>query len=553
MSIKPISYSIFFLLLFSLFSCQQATDEKVDLIVHNATVYTVDKGFTKAEAFAIQDGKFIAVGTSKDILDNYQSEQKLDARRLSIFPGFYDAHAHFYGLSEDLAQVDLRQTQSMGEVIERLNKHIEANPDQEWIIGRGWDQNLWGYEDLPTNDSLNAAFPDKKIALIRIDAHALLVNDKSLKAANFTPETEIPGGVLVKKNGRLTGMLLEAAKDKLLAFVPKPSEAKMREQLLKAQEVCFEQGITSLSDAGLDKEIVELYRKMQEEGTLKIRINAMLNPTKENKAFYLPKGPVSTDRLTVRCFKFYADGALGSRGAYLLEPYADAPETRGVLRIDSATFAEEIKELHEKGFQVATHCIGDGANRVVLNAYAEVLKIDNDKRWRIEHAQVVHPQDFDTFQRYRILPSVQPTHAISDMEWADERLGEERLKNAYAFQDLYELNDLIVFGTDFPVEEPNQIYTFHAATARQNAYHKPAEGFLPENAVEPRTAIRAMTHWPAFAAFEEDKKGTIEPGKLADFVILDTDIMDTDKRLLRNTRVVQTFINGESVYSGEGM
>lgn len=540
-------------LILGIFTACEEQPTEVDLIVHNAVVYTADKSFSKAEAFAIQDGKFVEIGSSDAILGKYKAALVLNARRRSVFPGFYDAHAHFYGLGEDLEQIDLRKTKSMADVISAIQEHIDANPAQDWILGIGWDQNQWGYTDLPTNDSINAAFPDKKIALTRIDAHALLASDAALKAAGFTSETKIPGGVLVEKDGKLTGMLLEEAKEKLLESVPAPDEAKMRKRLLAAQEVCFENGLTSVSDAGLDKEVVLLMKKMQEEGQLKIRINAMLTPTEENKAYFLEQGPIVTDRLTVRSFKFYADGALGSRGAYLLEPYSDAPDTRGILRLDTASFMADLKALKEKGFQAATHCIGDGANRFVLEAYSKVLEPGNDDRWRIEHAQVVQPEELDLFQRYRVIPSVQPTHAISDMNWADERLG-DRIKYAYAFQQLYEQNNMIAFGTDFPVELPNPIHTFHAAIARQDAFHRPAEGFQIENAVEPRTAIRAMTEWAAFAAFEEKQKGTIEVGKVADFVVLDTDIIDTDKRLLRNTMIVQTFLNGEQVFTlEEGM
>ncbi|MGF1532162.1 MAG: amidohydrolase [Bernardetiaceae bacterium] len=535
----------------ALMGCQPGK-EPVDLIVHNAIVYTVDKSFAKAEAFAVKDGKFVEVGKSDDILNKYESEKIFNARRLSILPGFNDAHAHFYGLGEDLDLIDLRTANSMDDVITQIRQRLEEQPELDWIMGRGWDQNQWGESDLPTNEAINAAFPDKKIALIRIDAHALLASQAALDAAGIDPNTEIPGGLIVKKNGQLTGMLLEAAKEHLLRAIPQPEETLLRQRLLAAQKVCFEHGITSISDAGISKDMALLMQKMYQEGQLKLRINAMLSPTEENKAYFLEKGPIQDDRFTVRSFKFYADGALGSRGAYLLEPYSDAPETRGLFLLDSAAFLKDLRLLKEKGFQVATHCIGDGTNRKVLQLYAQVLEVDNDNRWRIEHAQVVHPDDLLMFQRYRIIPSVQPTHAISDMEWATKRLGEQRIKHAYAFQQLYEQNNFIVFGTDFPVEAPNPIHTFHAATARQNARHQPAEGFQPENAVNTRTAIRAMTQWPAHAAFEEAQKGTIEAGKVADFVILDTDILDTDKRLLRNTLVLITFLNGEQVFSLEG-
>jgi predicted amidohydrolase YtcJ len=537
--------------LFSFCTEKEKPKENVDLIIHNATIYTVDSSFNQVGSFAVKDGKFHAVGTSKEILEKYQSDsnQVIDMNSQPVYPGFIDAHAHFMGFAKSLEDLALWGTKSMAEVISRAKEYRKKYPNKKWIVGRGWDQNAWGYTELPTRDSLDMAFGDIPVFLVRIDGHAALVNQKAIEISGLTNETKVSGGEVKVKDGKLTGILLEdPAMNLVTKDIPQPSDDELERLILEAQKRCLAEGITSLADAGLEKEEVQFFDKMHQEDKLKIGIYAMLNPTEANFEAYLEKGKYKTERLDVRSFKVYADGALGSRGAYLLEPYSDMPSTQGILINTPENLKALIKKVSKGGFQVNTHCIGDGSSRLVLDIYANELKGSNDKRWRIEHAQVVHKDDIANFGKYNIIPSVQPTHCTSDMFWADERLGEERVKVAYAFKDLYLQNNMIALGTDFPVEFTSQIYTFYSATLRQDSEGNPKNGFQMENVLSPETTLRGMTVWAAFANFQEKERGSIEVGKSADFIILDTDIMKIKTKELRNTKVKQTYIRGEKLF-----
>lgn len=536
-----------FSLFFVLISCNKK--EKVDLIVHNAVVYTVDSAFQKAEALAIKDGKFVAIGKNKEILEKYEAENTVDIQQRTIFPGFYDAHCHFAGLGTLSQQADLVGAKSFGQIISRLKKFNKQNPNKKWILGRGWDQNLWEKKEFPEKTKLDSMFPEKPVFLERVDGHAVLVNQKALDLAGITAQTKIDGGSVVLKNGKPTGVLIDNAVTLVQKVIPPPSVEELKEMLLYAQNLCFAKGLTTVVDAGLDKNVILMIDSLQKTKDLKIGVYAMLNPTQENKDYFLKKGIYQTEKLQVRSFKIYADGALGSRGALLLKPYTDDPKTQGLILTPAEVIDNLLKEIYEGGYQANTHCIGDSANRLVLDLYGKYLKGSNDKRWRIEHAQVVEPRELIKFKQFSVIPSVQPTHATSDMAWAITRLGENRIKNAYAYQSLLEQNGLIAFGTDFPVEDLNPIYTFHAATARRDASHSPDNGFQMENALSAKNTLQAMTIWAAYSVFEEKQKGSIEIGKQADFVVLDTDLMETDFRLLRLTRVLNTFVAGEKVFS----
>lgn len=536
-----------FLLFFSLVSCNKK--EKVDLIVHNAVIYTVDSAFQKAEALAIKDGKFVAIGKNQEILDQYESETVVDIQQRTIFPGFYDAHCHFAGLGNLSQQVDLVGAKSFGQIISRLKKYNKQNPNKKWLLGRGWDQNLWEKKEFPEKTKLDSMFPEKPVFLERIDGHAVLVNQKALDLAGITAQTKIDGGSVVLKNGKPTGVLIDNAVTLVQKIIPPPSAEELKEMLLYAQNLCFSKGLTSVVDAGLDKNVILMIDSLQKTKDLKIGVYAMLNPTQENKDYFLKKGIYQTEKLQVRSFKIYADGALGSRGALLLKPYSDDPKAQGLMLTPADKMDQLFKEIYEGGYQANTHCIGDSANRLVLDLYGKYLKGTNDRRWRIEHAQVVEPRELMKFKQFNVIPSVQPTHCTSDMAWAVERLGQNRIKNAYAYQSLLEQNGMIAFGTDFPVEDVNPIYTFHAATARRDASHSPDNGFQMENAISAQNTLKAMTIWAAYSVFEEKQKGSIEIGKQADFVVLDTDLIETDFRLLRLTRVLNTFVAGEKVFS----
>lgn len=524
-----------------------SSKKQVDQIFLHGKIYTVDSAFSVAEAMAVSDGKFVAVGTDKEILEQYTADTTIDLQQAPVYPGFLDAHCHFYGYGTGLQTVDLVGCKSPDEMLQRV-KDFAKTSTSTWILGRGWDQNAWANKSFPTNDSLNALFPDRPVVLTRVDGHAALANAAALNLARITPETQLVGGLVEVKKGKCTGILVDNAVDLVTQVIPQKTAAEIEQALLVAEKNCFAVGLTTVDDAGLEGNIVRAIDSLQKAGSLQMRIYAMLAPTQENKERYFRIGPYKTDRLNVRSFKIYADGALGSRGACLLHPYKDQANNSGFLLQTPLYFDTIAAECAKYGFQMNTHCIGDSANRYLLSTYAKVLKGKNDLRWRIEHAQVVTAMDKAAFGQYSIIPSVQPTHATSDMYWAGDRLGAERLKTAYAYKELLEQNGLIANGSDFPVESINPLYGFYAAVARKDAASFPKGGFQVENALTREQALRGMTIWAAYSNFEEAEKGSIEAGKLADFVILEKDILKVPIRESRDTKVLATYLGGKKVY-----
>ncbi|TGE08542.1 amidohydrolase [Hymenobacter fodinae] len=536
-------------LLGSVAGCQTTSRQAADLIVYNATVYTVDSAFSKAQAFAVKDGKFVGVGSADDIRGKFQAEKEVDAQGQFVYPGFYDAHCHFYRYALGLRDADLVGTESWGAVVQKLQAQRQQYPQAAWITGRGWDQNDWPSKQFPTKDTLDALFPNTPVFIVRVDGHAALVNQKALDLAGVTKNTPISGGTIARDaRGNLTGLLVDNAVRLVSGKIPEPTAAEAEAALLQAQKNCVAVGLTSLADAGLEKANVDRLDALQQQGKLKVRLYTMLAPTKENLDFYLKNGPVFKDRLTVCSFKVYADGALGSRGACLVHPYTDKPKETGFLLSSVADYRKLAQQLAASKFQMNTHAIGDSSNRLLLDIYGEALKGQKDRRWRIEHAQIVSKADVAKFGQYGIVPSVQPTHATSDMYWAGERLGQERLKTAYAFNDLRKQYGQVALGSDFPVEDINPLYGFHSAVARQDAKNYPAQGFQMENALSRPDALRGMTTWAAHAAFEDKQKGSIKPGMAADFVVLGLDLLEAPKEQLRNAKVQQTWIAGEQVF-----
>ena len=521
--------------------------EEVDLIIKNAKIYTVDKNFSIMDEIAIKDGKVIAIGNASQILDNYKSDNILNAKAKPVFPGFIDSHCHFYGYGLSLQQIDLTGTSSFDEVVTKLIS-IEAKSDG-WIIGRGWDQNDWETQEFPDKTILDSLFPNTPVFIKRIDGHAALVNQKALEIAGITINTQVKGGVISKKEKEITGILLDNAIDLVSIKIPLPSSQLRAKALMDAEKACLSVGLTTVDEAGLNKDIITLIDSMHNNLSLKIRIYAMLNPTDENFSYFEDTGIIEKDKLTIRSFKLYADGALGSRGAALLDPYSDDNTNHGLFLNTPEYISSNAKRIYDMGFQLNTHCIGDAANRMVLNIYGDQLKGNNNNRWRIEHAQVIHPNDLNLFGKFNIIPSVQPTHATSDMYWAEDRLGKHRMASAYAYKQLMGQNNLIVNGSDFPVESINPLYGFYAAISRMDLHGYPENGFQAENALSRQEALKAMTIWAAYANFEENQKGSLEPGKYADFVILEKDIIEIPLKEIPKVKVLKTFINGELVFA----
>lgn len=534
------------LLVVFFYACKQK-EYNADLLVKDALVYAVDSAFTTADAFVVSGGKIIAVGKADTLEEKYNAKQVIDAGGKPVYPGFIDAHAHFYEYGLGLQEADLTATKSWQEVVDSVKSFAARNSDG-WIVGRGWDQNKWKVKEFPNKAKLDSLFPARPVILSRIDGHAVMVNQAALNLAGVKPGQTIIGGKIETIDGKLTGVMIDNAQGIITRKIPPPTDAITQAALLDAQKNCFAAGLTTIDDCGLPYTMVNTIAELQHKGALKMRLYLMLSDQPDNYEYLFKRGAYKTPMLNVRAFKVYADGALGSRGACLLKPYADQKGWSGFLLSQQKHFQEVAEKIAAHGFQMCTHAIGDSANRVMLKIYSTVLKGKNDKRWRIEHSQIVAPEDVKLFGEYNIIPSVQPTHATSDMYWAGTRLGKARLKTAYAYKDLLAQNGWMPLGTDFPVEDINPMYTFYAAVVRKDRKGYPEDGFQMENAISRKEALQGITIWAAKANFEEKEKGSIEPGKYADFVILDNDIMKVDGKTLPNVKVLKTFVNGEQVY-----
>lgn len=519
-----------------------------DLIVTNATIYTVDDHFLKVESFAVVDGKVAETGTSDKILNKYTSENVVDAVGKYVYPGFNDAHCHFYGYGVNLMQyADLRGTESTDEIYDILKKHYEKSGG-EWILGRGWDQNDWVVKEFPDKSDLDKLFPDVPVYLVRIDGHAGWCNTKAMEIAGINANSIVQGGEVVLKKEIPSGVLIDNAMGLIGEFIPELTPEQQEKGLLEAQKNCFAVGLTSVTDCGLSKNTILLMEEMQNSGSLKMRINAMLNPSKENFDFFVENGPQKEDRLVINTIKIYADGTLGSRGALLLKDYSDDPGNRG-FQIATQEYYEEICQLaFDNNYAVATHCIGDSANRLILNTYGKFLKGKNDRRWRIEHAQLINPDDFGKFVKFSIVPSIQATHCTSDMPWVEDRVGAERIKGAYSYQTLLRQLDWIPNGTDFPVENIQPLFTFFSSVFRTDQKGWPKRGWRMEEGLSREQALRSMTIWAAKASFGENEKGSLETGKWADFIILDTDLMTASPKEVLDAKILSTWSAGEKVF-----
>jgi predicted amidohydrolase YtcJ len=525
--------------------------QPADLVVENARIYTGVPGAKPAAALVVRSGRVIYVGddVSKFIASG---TTRLNAQGATVVPGFIDSHGHIAGLGDMLESLNLRGMSSIESVAAAVKKAAAGKAKGEWIRGRAWDQTNWGGA-FPTAQSLTEAAPDHPVYLARVDGHAAWVNRKALDLADVNKATaDPPGGKIVRDaNGVPTGVLIDRAMGLVSSKIPARTPEETERALARAAQECARLGLTTVHDAGVGAAELRAYRKLIAEDRLPVRVYAMIGGAGPLWREYLDKGPDVSERLTVRSIKLMSDGAMGSRGAAFLEPYSDDPGNRGLLILSKEEIERVARDAVKRGFQVNTHAIGDRANRTVLEAYAAVLGGKNDKRFRIEHAQVIAPADFDKFAANSVIASIQSTHATSDMRWAEARIGKERLGGAWPAKRFLQLGIPVANGSDFPVEDANPLWGFYAAVTRQDHNGEPPHGFLPGQKLTREEALRSWTAGGAYAAFEEQQKGTLEPGKLADFVLLTRDIMTVLPPEILNTRVKATVLGGRVVYRME--
>ena len=529
---------------------------RAELIVTNARIYTADDAAPMAEALVVSGGKLLFVGSAIEAMALKGSATTvIDAGGRTIIPGMTDAHAHLYGLGVELRQVDLTGTKSYDEVISRVAAKAATLPKGTPVLGRGWDQNDWSDTRLPTNAALSAATPDHPVLLTRVDGHAVLANAVAVTKAGVTADTKDPEGGRIMRDARgaATGVFVDNAQRLMVAAARGGEAMNPREVLRNAVREANRWGLTGVHEMGVSPAIVSIYEAAAQAGELTLRAYVLLSGDSATVNWAMAKGPRSAlfdGRLWVRSIKLYGDGALGSRGAALLDPYADDAQNNGLLVMQPAWIESVSERALKSGWQVATHAIGDRANRLVLDAYAAALKAvpTADHRFRIEHAQIIHHDDIGRFAALGVIPSMQASHQTSDMYWAGNRLGAERLRGAYAWRSLLSTGVIIPNGSDFPVEYVNPLLSFHAAIARQDADDFPAGGWYPEQRMTRDEALRSMTIWPARASFQEQVLGSLTAGKYADFVLLDQDIMRVAPELVLRTHVLQTWVGGTKVY-----
>jgi hypothetical protein len=540
----------------SLMTASSSVYAQADWVLHNARIYTVNFDQPEAEALAIRGDRILMVGSNEDVLSAYPNARREDAQGRTVIPGLIDAHTHLMGLGESLIQVDLVGTTSKQEILDRLEDFAQDLPEDAWLTGRGWDQNDWAEQEFPTRDDLDQAFPNRPVWLTRIDGHAAWANTAALEAVGLEQLRAMDdpeGGTIVRgEDGAPTGVFVDAAMRIVGQAVPEPSDAERDRALELALQETAKYGLTGVHDAGASRATVQRYQRFIDEGRFGVRLYAMIGGRGATFDHYCEAGPLHNyaDRLAVRSVKFYIDGALGSRGAALLDEYSDDAGNRGLLLQQPDRFRENVRTAMECGFQVNTHAIGDRGNRIVLDAYETVMDSVGTTlgRHRVEHAQILAPDDIARFAELDVIASVQPTHATSDMYWAEDRLGPERIEGAYAWRSLLDRGARLALGSDFPVEQVNPLLGFYAAITRQDAEQWPDEGWHPEERMTRQEALRGFTLDAAYSAFQEDQLGSLEPGKLADFVVLSHNIMEVRPPTILETRVVATYLGGERIY-----
>ncbi len=551
--------------------------EPADILFVNARIHTMDAQMSVADAIAVRGERIVAVGSRSSVEARVDADTLIDLGGRTVLPGFIDAHGHLLSLGLARMTVDLVGVSSEEAAAQRVRARVSAVSEGQWIRGRGWDQNDWPSKRFPARSVLDRAAPRNPVYLARVDGHAAWVNGEALKAAGITRSTQDPPGgkILRGENGEPTGILIDAAMELAQRVMPQPSDDEMRQALRLATSELSSLGVTGMHDMGVDLRTIELYKDLIDKDEFPLRVYALVDGPGETWDSIRSSGPILDygDRLTVRGIKLYADGALGSRGAAMIEPYDDDPGNRGLTMADEATLQAIVDDAVDRGFQVCTHAIGDRGNSLTLDLYARALAKNGvgDRRLRVEHAQILHPSDIPRFAELGVIPSMQPTHCTSDMYWAEARVGPERINGAYAWRSLLKTGVIIPCGSDFPVEHPDPIPGIAAAVTRRDARGVPAsqqdivEHFQLADASQPKSerysegwyggqrmtlveAIRGFTAWGAYAAFEEGKKGTLEPGKLADFVVVREDPFGIPDDELRRMRVERTILGGKTIF-----
>lgn len=528
-----------------------------DLILVNGRVYTVDDSRPMVSAFAVKNGRIVFAGSDREVRALAGARTRVvDAGGGTVIPGMVDAHAHLLGLGTSLRNVALAGSKAYDEVIARVAERAKTAKPGEWIFGRGWDQNLWPDKKFPTHEALTRAFPNNPVVLTRIDGHALVANAMAMRAAGITRATRDPDGGRIERmpDGSPAGVFVDNAQGLVTRAEPNETTERTREAILAAVAEANKWGLVGIHDAGASKRTIDIYESLARAGKFNLRNYVMVSGDSADITHYFAVGPRNAlydGHIWVRMLKLYSDGALGSRGAALLAPYSDDHGNTGLLVTPPAEIQRIATAALRKGFQVGVHAIGDRGNRVVLDAYDAALKAvpTADHRFRIEHAQVISPQDIPRFAALGVIPSMQASHQTSDMRWAEVRVGPDRIKGAYAWRSLLNTGVIIPNGSDFPVEEVNPLISFHSAVSRQDASNWPPGGWYPDQIMTRSEALKSMTIWPAYAGFQEKLMGSISPGKYADFVILDQDIMTIPASEILATRVMSTWIGGKAVYS----
>lgn len=526
-----------------------------ETIVHNATGYTpAASGLQTFSALAIADGRVVATG-DETLLRDFPDAVHVDVGGRTLLPGLTDAHAHMYGLGYLQVSLDLGGSASVHEAVERIAAFAGANPRSGWIQGRGWNQVIWPVREFPQASDIDAVVSDRPVFLARIDGHAAWVNSTALDIAGIDDDTPDPvGGKIIRDSrGKATGILIDKAMNLVREHVPTPTKADYRQALLAAIEQLLALGITGVHDAGISITQAEVYMAMADDGELDARIYAMLADAGANlDAMGKPLVAYGNDRLDIRSVKIYADGALGSRGAAMLEPYSDDAENVGLAFVDGDQLASAISKANRMGFQVGVHAIGDRGNRLVLDAYAAVQDGKaSPLRNRIEHAQIISLDDIPRFAKLGVIAAMQPVHATSDMNMAEDRIGPDRIQGGYAWRKLLRSGAIIASGSDFPVELANPFHGLHAAVSRQDRNNLPADGWYAEEAMTRAEALRSFTLDAAFAAHQEGRLGSLEPGKWADFILIDQNYFEVPVDRIDDIRVLETWIGGQRVFQAD--